>query len=52
MHGGEKCIQILDRKPGGRKPLERTRCRWEDIIRIDLMRNRVGSCVLDLSESK
>jgi hypothetical protein len=28
--------KILVGKPGGKRPLGRTRCRWEDNIRIDL----------------
>jgi hypothetical protein len=32
----EKCIGFLMRKPEGKRPLGRTRHRWEDGIRMDL----------------
>jgi hypothetical protein len=37
-HVGEvrDTYSILVRKSEGRRPLGRCRCRWEDIIRIDL----------------
>jgi hypothetical protein len=36
-HGrDEKCQQYLVRKPEGKRPLKRPRCRWEDNIRMDL----------------
>jgi len=28
--------RVLDGKPEGKRPLGRSRCRWEDNIRIDL----------------
>jgi hypothetical protein len=34
-------------KPEGRRPLGRPRRRWEDIIKIDLKRNRTGGHGLD-----
>jgi len=34
MHrGGERCIQGLERKPEGKRPLGRPRRRWEDNIK-------------------
>jgi hypothetical protein len=32
--------KILVSKPDGKRPLERPRCRWEDIIRHDLKETR------------
>ena len=32
----QKCIQSLVRKPEGKRPLWRSRRRWEDNIRMDL----------------
>jgi hypothetical protein len=37
------CI-ILVGKHEGNRPLERYRCKWEDVIRMDLGENRVGRC--------
>jgi len=34
--------KILVGKPGGRRPLRRPRCRWEDTVRMDLKTNRFG----------
>jgi hypothetical protein len=34
---------ILVGKPKGKRPFGRPRCRWEDNIRMDLKRNRVGN---------
>jgi hypothetical protein len=34
--GGEGVYRVLVRKPDGKKPLGRTRCRWEDNITTDL----------------
>ena len=34
--GEERCIRVLVGKPEGRRPLERPRLRWEDIIKMDL----------------
>jgi hypothetical protein len=36
-------------KPEGKRPLGTPRSRWEDNIRMDLKRSRVGSCGLDSS---
>jgi hypothetical protein len=33
---GEGCIQLLVGRPEGRRPLGRSRRRWEDNIKIDL----------------
>jgi hypothetical protein len=36
-HGrDEKCMQNLDGKPEGKKPLGRPRCTWEDNIKMEL----------------
>jgi hypothetical protein len=43
----EKCIQILVGKSEGKRPLGRPRLKWEDKIRMDLKRNRVGWCGVD-----
>jgi hypothetical protein len=37
---------VLVGKPAGQRPIERSRHRWEDNIKIDL-RGRVWRCVLD-----
>jgi hypothetical protein len=35
-YGGEKIIyRVLVRKPGGKRPLGRPRCGWEDNIKTD-----------------
>ena len=34
--GGERCIQGLERKPEGKRPLVRPRPRWEDNIKMDI----------------
>jgi hypothetical protein len=39
--------KILVGKPEGKRPLGRTRRRWEDNIRMDLKENRVGGRGLD-----
>ena len=36
MEEGRSAFKILTGKPTGRRPLERSRCRWEDNIRMDL----------------
>jgi hypothetical protein len=38
---------ILVGKSEGNSPLRRFRCRWEDNIKIDFKRNRVGGCGID-----
>jgi hypothetical protein len=35
-------------KPEGKKLLGRTRCRWEDDINMDLKRDGMGWCGVDL----
>jgi hypothetical protein len=41
---GEKgCVyRVLVEKPGGKRPLGRPRCRWEDNIKMDLQEVRCG----------
>ena len=36
MEGGRSTFKILTGKPTGKRPLGRTRRRWEDNIRMDL----------------
>jgi hypothetical protein len=37
MHGeGRGVYRLLVRRPEGKKPLGRPRCRWEDNIKMDL----------------
>ena len=36
MEEGRGVHKVLVRKPEGRSPLERPRCRWEDNIKMDL----------------
>jgi hypothetical protein len=38
---------ILVGRPGGRRPVGRPKCRWEDNIKTDLRENRVWGCGLD-----
>jgi hypothetical protein len=40
---GRKVYRVLVGKPEGKRPLERSRCRWEDSIRIDLREIGWGS---------
>jgi len=50
-HGRDENAFIISvRKPEGKRPLGRPRCRWED-IRKDLKRNRLGRCGLNSSGS-
>jgi hypothetical protein len=35
MGAGRVVYRILVRKPGGKKPLGRPRCRWEDNKKVD-----------------
>jgi hypothetical protein len=42
-----KAYTILE----GKKPLGRTTYRWEDNIRMDLRRNKMGTCGLNSSGS-
>ena len=34
--------RVLVGKPGGKRPLERTRCRWENNIKMDLQKVGCG----------
>jgi hypothetical protein len=43
--------KVLVRKPEGRRPLGRPRCRWEDGIRMDLREIGLGGCGLDSTGS-
>jgi hypothetical protein len=33
--GGERCYRVLVGRPEGKRPLGRSRCRWEDNIKMD-----------------
>jgi hypothetical protein len=49
MHGKYKnAYKMLVRKPEGRKPLGKSRNRWEDNIKVDF-RETVGKCGLNSS---
>jgi hypothetical protein len=37
-----KMYKVLVRKPEGKRPFERPRCRWEDGIRMDLREIGLG----------
>ena len=40
--------RVLVGKPEGKRPMGRPRCRWEDIIKMDLQ--KVGGCCGDWME--
>jgi hypothetical protein len=40
-----KVYRVLVGKPEGRRPLERSKRRWEDGIRMDLTIRLAGGCV-------
>jgi hypothetical protein len=40
--GGERRVQVLVGKPDGKRPLERSRYRWEDKIKMDLQKVGCG----------
>ena len=42
MREGRVVYRVLVGKPGGKIPLGRPRCRWEDNIKIDLQKVRCG----------
>jgi hypothetical protein len=50
MAEGRNVYRVLVRKPEGRRPLGRLRCRWEDGIRMDLRKIGWG-CGVDSSGS-
>jgi hypothetical protein len=43
--------RIFMRKPEGRRPLGRPRCKWVDNVKMDLREIRMGWCGLDWSGS-
>jgi len=43
--------KTLARKPEPKRPLGRRRHRWEDNMRMDLKRKRMGRCGVDASGS-
>jgi len=49
-----KCVyRVLMGKPEGKRPLGRTRCRWEDNIKMDLQEVRFGGMVwIDLAQDR
>ena len=42
MGEGREVYRVLVRKPEGKRPLGRPRCRWEDNIRMDLQEDWIG----------
>jgi hypothetical protein len=42
MGEGRGMYKVLVGKPGGKRTLERPRCRWEDNIKLDLQEVNVG----------
>ena len=48
MGEGRGVHRVLVRKPEGKRPLGRPRCRWEDNIKMDL--KEVGGCCEDWTE--
>jgi hypothetical protein len=42
----------LVRKPEGKNPLVRPRCRWVDNINMDLTRDRMGMDWIDLAQDR
>jgi hypothetical protein len=52
-HGEEtKSCKVSARKPGGKRPLERPRRRWEDGIRMDLMEIGWGMDWIQLAQDR
>jgi hypothetical protein len=51
MGDERKVYKVLMGKPEGKRPLGRPRRRWEDGIRIDLMKIGLGVCGLDSTGS-
>jgi hypothetical protein len=49
MGENKNACKVLVGMPDGKRPLGRLRCRWEDNIKMDLKRNRVGWHGLDSS---
>jgi hypothetical protein len=45
MVEGRNVYRVLVGKPKGKRPLERTRHRWEDRIKMDLREIGCGGCV-------
>jgi hypothetical protein len=41
---------VLIRRPDGKRPLERPKCRWEDNIKIDLQEVEWGKDWIDLTQ--
>jgi len=45
--------RVLVRKPGGKRPLGRPRCRWEDNIKMDLQEMGCGDIYwIELAQDK
>jgi hypothetical protein len=49
MGENSNVYRLLVGKPEGKKPLGRWSRRWIDNIKVDLFRDRIGSCELDWS---
>ena len=50
MEEGRNAFKILAGKPTGKRPLGRSRLRWEDNIRMDL--NEIGINLVDLAQDR
>jgi hypothetical protein len=48
----EKVYKVLVGKPGGNRPLRRSRCRWQIGIRIDLMQIGWGVKLIQLAQDR
>jgi hypothetical protein len=48
MGEGRGVYRVLEGKPGGKRPLERPRRRWENNIKMDLQ--ELGCGIMDLIE--
>jgi hypothetical protein len=51
MEEKRNVYRILVGKPEGKRPLGRPRRRWMDNIKMDLFRDKIECCGLDLSDS-
>ena len=50
--GGERCTQVLVRKPEGKRPLGRPRRRWEDNIKMHLQEMGGGGDWMELAQDR
>ena len=49
---GEVLHRVLVGKPGGKRPLGRPRCRWEDNIKMDLQEVGGGGDWMELAQDR